>query len=645
MSALAGIWRFDGKPGVNDDCARMLAAQQIYGPHDERQWSNGTLAMGRRLFRLVPEDIHDRQPLHSRDGRLTLVADVRLDNREELRAELGLSSNSAQQLCDAALLLEGLNRWGEGALTRLVGDFAFVLWDARAQRLLLARDFLGQRPLHYHRGSGFFAFASMPKGLHALAEVPYGPDEEVVAEFLVFIPRHGSRTYFRDIARVEPAHVVTVTREGLSSRRYWEPQRVRGHRLRSSAYVEGARHHLDQAVLSRLRGANGAVGTHLSAGFDSSAVTATAARLIAPVGGKVVAFTGVPREGYDGPNLKHWFNDEGELAAATATMYPNIEHVLIRSTRAPPLDELDRTLYLTDQPALAVYGSGWRSAMNRTARERKLTVMLTGVLGNMTLSYNGAHLLAELFLEGRFIKLWREASHLVEKTNSSWGGALISTFGPFLPVWLWRRVERRTKGRAYNALDYTAIREDYSIQHDLAALARKRDLDFAGRPWKDGFAFRLWIMIGIERGELAKGTLAGWNIDMRSPLADKRLVEFCLSVPTDEYLCKGVPRSLARRALADRLPPVVLNEYKRGYQVADWHEALTAARAPVASELDRLAANASAAKILNIEMMKNLVENWPNSGWESYEIEGRYRSALLDGIAAGHFLRKVSGAN
>ena len=66
MSAIAGIWRFDGKPGVEADCARMLASQEIYGPHDGRTWSDGALAMGRRLYRTLPEDIHDRQPLQSR---------------------------------------------------------------------------------------------------------------------------------------------------------------------------------------------------------------------------------------------------------------------------------------------------------------------------------------------------------------------------------------------------------------------------------------------------------------------------------------------------------------------------------------------------------------------------------------------------
>jgi asparagine synthase (glutamine-hydrolysing) len=645
VSALAGIWRFDGKPEVGAGCARMLAAQQVYGPHDGRQWGDGALAMGRRLFRTLLEDIHDRQPLHSRDGRLTLVADVRLDNRKELAVELGLSPGTAQLLCDAAVLLESLDRWDEHALPRLVGDFAFALWDASAQRLLLARDFLGQRPFHYHCGRGFFAFASMPKGLHALAEIPYAPDEEQVAELVVLLPRRGSRSFFRDIARVEPAHVVAVTRGGILSRRYWQPQRSSGKRLRSSDYIEGMRHHLDQAVQSRLCGVTGAVATDLSAGLDSSAVTATAARLLASSGGKVFAFTAVPGPGYDGPNLRNEIDDEGPLAAETAAMYPNVEHVLIRSGRTSPLDALDRAFYLNDRPLLNLCNEVWLSAIGQAARDRKLTVLLTGLMGNMTVSYNGIHLLPELLLSGRFIKLWQHTTSLRQTGALYWREIMAKTFGPFMPVWLWRWFNRMVFHRTRDILDFTAIRADFLAEGNLAARARERDIYFSCRPPKDGFALRLWAMSWLDHGEWHKGTLAASGVDYRDPMADKRLVEYCLNIPTDQYLANGVPRALGKRVLADRLPAVVLNERKHGYQAADWHEGINVARTKIAAELDQLSACASAARVLDIERMKSLVENWPSSGWERADVIERYRLALLRGISAGHFLRKTSGAN
>src|SRR5688500_331653 len=378
MSALAGLWHFGGKPGAAEGCERMLAAQEIYGPHDGRQWSMGSFALGRRLYRTVPEDAFDWQPLHSADDRLALVADVRLDNRDELCSALGIPSVAAAELCDAGVLLACLDRWDEAALERLVGDFAFALWNSQARKLLLARDFLGQRPLYYHGGKDFFAFATMPKGLHALADIPRAPDEQALAEFVTLIPPHGPRSVYKDVLRVEPGHGVTVTTEGVSRRRYWNPREAGGMRAGRKDYAEGLRYHLAPATRSRLRGASGAVATQLSAALDSAAVTATAARLLAPVGGKVVAFTAVPREGYDGPCPKDRIGDEGPLAAATAALYPNIDHIRVHSGHVSPVADLDRYFHLFDRPMLNLCNWVWLSAINAAARERNCTVVLTG---------------------------------------------------------------------------------------------------------------------------------------------------------------------------------------------------------------------------------------------------------------------------
>ena len=196
MTAIAGLWRFDGRPDAAAGCTRMLAAQELYGRHHVAQWSNGSVALGRRLMRTLPEDVFDRQPLMGGEGRYVLVADVRLDNRYELAEILRIPSSRAQMLCDAAILLAAIERWEEACVEHLVGDYAFALWDDKHRRMFLARDPLGQQPLHYHRGHNFFAFASMPKGLHALPDVPYAADEERIAEFLALMPEAGTKAFF-----------------------------------------------------------------------------------------------------------------------------------------------------------------------------------------------------------------------------------------------------------------------------------------------------------------------------------------------------------------------------------------------------------------------------------------------------------------
>ncbi len=439
--------------------------------------------------------------------------------------------------------------------------------------------------------------------------------------------------------------MVTVTATGLSTRSYWQPRRKVVTR-KPEEYSDALRELLDQAVKCRLRGAQGKVGSDLSGGLDSGAVATTAARLLAPSQGLVVAFTAVPRQGYaDSPAAGNRLVDEGPYAAATAALYPNIEHVLIRSENRSPLDALDRNFFLFDTPCPNPCNSVWGNSINDAARQRKLKVVFNGAAGNFGLGYDGMELLPELLRTGRLFHLWREMRALVAKGRLRWRGALANTFGAWCPPAIWIALNRIVIGGDWDVTRYAAIRRRRFIELDLRTRARNCALDFAYRPWKDGFSMRLWALRRGDPGNYNKGVLGGWRIDGRDPTADLRLLEFCLTVPTEEFLSKGIPRALARRVLADRLPKTVLENMQRGVQTADWHERLTAVRDRVALELDQIAACPVAAKILDMPHLHRLVDNWPTDCWQSAEVNFPYRYTLLRAIAAGHFLRRTTRAN
>jgi asparagine synthase (glutamine-hydrolysing) len=642
MTAIAGVWHFDGRPGAAGNCARMLAAQEIYGPHAGAQWREGPVALGRRLFRVVEEDAHDRQPLMGFGGNAVLVADARLDNRDDLIAMLDIAPERARVLCDSAILLAACEHWRDNVVDHLIGDYAFALWDMAQRRLTLARDFLGQRPLYFHRGKNFFAFASMPKGLHAMHNIPRAGDEQRAAEYLLLLPPGGTQTFFKGIERVEPGHIVTVTPDGMTSRCYWQPSRTILKLSSADEYAEAARHHLDQATRARLRGSNGKIAAHLSGGFDSGAVTATAARLLAPSGGQVVAFTAVPPPGYPAMRGER-IADEGPLAAATAALYPNIEHVLVRSGERTPLELIDRYFFLFDAPMLNLCNMVWLTAINDAARERKLTVLLNGTLGNFSLTHDGFELLPQLLRQGRLLRLVREISALAANGYGRWRGNLWQSVAPFLPFPIWQRVQT-LRGLNLDAGAHSAIQPERALALRPLEPLRQRGVTQMYRQKADSFALRLRVLRDLNFGNFQKGLLAGWGLDQRDPLADRRLVEFCLRVPVEQYLAAGEPRALAKRALADRLPPSVLAQRRRAYQAADWHERLNAGRSEIADEIERLGRCGPAADLLDLPRLNALVADWPSEGRHG-RADAPYRQVLLRGISVGHFLRKASGAN
>jgi asparagine synthase (glutamine-hydrolysing) len=644
VTALAGLWSFGGGLEPDRSVARMLQAQQVYAPAAPVTWSGCEIAMGRRLFDLLPEDRFDRKPWSEAEGKSALVADIRLDNRDELCAALGIAAAEAKCLADSAILAGALLKWDVEAVERLVGDFAFAWWDGRRRRLVLARDFLGHRPLHYHRGNGFFAFASMPKGLHALADIPLAPDRRSVAEFLALVPEGGPESFFEGVAKVVSGHVAIVTADGVTSRAYWKPA-VRELRLSSDAeYEEALREQFDRAVASRLRGAGGRVGAHLSAGLDSSAVAATAAKLLAPEDGSVTAFTAVPRDGYPSDAVPGSIVDEGVLAAEVAARHPNMEHVRISSGGKPPTDDLARYFFLFERPFLNLCNGVWYTAILDEAKRRRLPVQLTGILGNPSFSYDGMELLSQLLRRGRLLRLSRESWRL-HRRGMRLGTIAAQAIGPFLPSSVWKAIGH-LRGIDPSLTAASMIHPRAVAEYHVGRRAEERRLDFAYQPRPDPVESRLWVLRRVDSGNYNKGTLGGWGVDIRNPAADRRLIEFCLSVPVEQFLANGLPRSLARRAFRDRLPEQVLNERRKGYQGADWHEGLAAARPSLADEVDAIAACAPAAEALDTERMHRLIADWPEEGrWHERAVRSQYRAALLRGISAGRFIRQATGAN
>lgn len=634
MSAICGFWAWGSKSPAGPLCRDMLGAQKPYGPHRNAVWSEGDIAIGHALYALLPEDRFDRQPLPGGGGRYVLAADVRLDNREELAERIGGdAARSPGTRSDSALLLCAIERFGPSAIDLLLGDFAFALWDAKERTLLLARDPLGQRPLYFHAGKASFAFASMPAGLHALPGLTPAPNHTRVAEWIGVVPYLGDAAYYEGLRRVEPAHVVTVSREGVASRKYWRPER-HDLGLRSfDDHRDAFREQLDRAVKARLRGAGDVVGTHLSSGWDSSAVTATAARALAGTDAKVVAFTAVPREGSRPSAPFGRISDEGAIAAATAALYDNVEHVRLPSTGASPTADLGRTLRLFDTLLPNVCNYVWLNDIRREARARGAKVILTGELGNWSISASPPTLLADYVRQRRFGAWWREARGLRRNHGARYRGIAASSFAPWLPKIVWDQFRRFSSLPEISA--YSAVHPQWRAY--VAEQIERRAFGLARRP-KDHFSETVRALGMYDYGNLRKGALAGWGVDERDPTADRRLIEFCLSLPLEMLLKDGVRRPLARAALSDRLPAAVLDEKSKGYQAADWHEGVSDNSGEIAALIDEIAADPVAAGLIDVEALRTWLASWPSEGWNRPEVTARYRTAFLSALTAGRFL-------
>jgi len=626
MTALAGIIEAESDAEAARLVGLMLDAQALYGPHSRGLTTVESSAFGRCLYRTLPEDAYDRQPLFA--SPITFVADVRIDNREELARSFPIENPS--ELSDSRLFFKAYWSWGLKFLDRVVGDFAAAIWNSAAGELTLVRDASGQRPLHYLAGRGLTAFASVPQGLAALPQVGTSLNHAALTEFVADIPRRGASSYFDHIRRVEPGQVVTIRGERIT-RHFYARRPSRELRLPSEAqYVEAYRELLDQAVKARLRGAGECVASHLSGGLDSSAVASTAARILAREGGRVIAFTSGPREGFERRAVRDRIADETALAGTVAARYNNMEHVTVRSRSRSLLSLTARDALRYAEPLGLPFNQTWWSAIHDEARERGLRVLLTGENGNWASSAGAVATLSEFIHRRRFATWAREAASLLGQ-GPRVRGLLIGSFAPWLPRPLWKWLYRRTYGRDASAVgvQLLAAGEKSSRAASLADDARR------ARPERSEYAERWRAMQATDPGNFRKGVLAGWGLDERDPTADRRLIDFCFSVPPEILVGRGSTRRLARLALADRVPAEVIHG-PRGYQAADWFEQVD--RPSLCAEVERLRAlPRRSGSIFDFDALLALAESWPEDGWEQASVVQSYRLGLLRAIAAANF--------
>jgi asparagine synthase (glutamine-hydrolysing) len=614
-------------------CAHMLDALAAHGPNGCSQGSDGdAVALGHRLLRITAEDALEAQPL--RDAACWLVADARIDNRLELAAELDIPSAELATMPDSAFLLKAWQRWGQDCVQHLVGSFAFAVWDPRAQQFFLARDHSGDRPLYYRKTEQFFAFATTARAIRACPGVSSELDERQLARDLMGLPPEIPLTRFRDVQALAPGHCLVISRDRAVHRRYWQIFSLQPVRFaRDQDYVEAFLELFDEAVRCRLRTAGG-IATELSAGLDSGAVAATAARLLAPSGTTLSAYTSVPCPSFSGIVPRGLIADEGPYAAEVAALYPNMVHTRVDATGSDMLRELARIFPLLDIPDAAPLNGVWGDLILDRAAASGAKVMLAGSLGNFAVSYSGTDILHNLFRSGRWLATLRTAWHLRSIGLSSGRNAASLTLFGMLPWPLRRRIDPLIRS---SSLNWTALRADRAGELGaLDQLRRHLHIRTSTLPYLMEIAFQR-----NQYGDYNAATSAGWGIDVRDPTADKRVFEFCASIPPEQFLIGGQGRSLLRRAMRGRLPQATLDREEKGTQAADWYESLTKIRSELTAELGQLEQSPGARRLLDLDLLRGALDAWPETAEVAARASGLYQSAIPRGMAVGYFIRRV----
>jgi asparagine synthase (glutamine-hydrolysing) len=290
MCGIAGIVRFDGAPVAREDLARMSDAQRHRGPDGDGLWAEGAVGFGHRRLAIIDLSSAASQPMKGPRGDI-IIYNGEVYNFRELRRELEALGHGFVSTSDTEVVLHAWTEWQEASLLRLNGHFAFAIWDPTRRRTVLVRDRFGVKPLYYHNGGSFVAFASEVKALLALPAVPRRLCLPALNEYFTFQNIFTDRTLFDGVKLLPPGHLMELSPSAPAAARAMpfcdllpsdNPLEIDADEAATEV------HRLFVAAVERQLVSDVPVGTYLSGGLDSGSITTIARSCI----GRLTTFTG-----------------------------------------------------------------------------------------------------------------------------------------------------------------------------------------------------------------------------------------------------------------------------------------------------------------------------------------------------------------
>ena len=483
-------------------------------------------------------------PFYHPSTKISMASWARIDNRNELSDKLGIPHLEMDHICDSELILKCYLKWEEDCVDHLIGDFVFVLYDEKKQKVFCGRDHMGVRPFYYFISQEQFVCATSLSAFMHLKDVPIKVREQWIVDYLTHLSMSFDMTPYEGIYKLPPAHTLTVTPEKQNLRHYFTLSAEPELKLKDSReYVEAYKEQLETAIKCRLT-TTYPLGTELSGGIDSSTITAYGAKFFDQPLTNFHAFAFADSE----------LEPQYIMAVSQAYGLPHTHVVAGRQSRKDAI--VDRSLKILGYPVEHGNATG-HEPFYQLAEKFNIRTLLSGFGGDeFGTTIHGYMVPLELMMKGQYKDLY----HIL----------------PGSPMFrLLRMVKlgyRKIKSHDFTMPEYTPrfynawtkrwphqiVRQELVKKYNLKERYFDRARFDAG--YTDLKKFTLenrWAPFVATRMENCTLMAAARKIEYRWPLLDIRLVKLFLSIPSKENFFRGMGRYLHRRAIDGVLPDLV----------------------------------------------------------------------------------------
>jgi len=571
MSAIAGIFHLNKEPVSLDHSSSMMRSLREFPANDAQTWNLDSIFLGCHAQWITPESINEKLPYYDYERQIAITADAIIDNREELFQQLKIEKSLGLVIPDSQLILLAYDKWGEDCPKYLLGDFAFVVWDDKNQKLFGARDPSGYRTLYYYSDTTKFVFSTTIKPLLALPYIEKKLNESWLAEYMAISGMidtvDASTTPYQNINQIPPFHSISVSKESIKLNKYGQFNSGKTLKLKlNDEYIDAFQDVFQKAVKSRLRTHHN-IGSHLSGGLDSGSVVGFAARELKHQNKLLHTFSYIPPSDFIDYTAKHLMPNESPYIKKTVEYVGGVADHYYNFDGIDSYSELDAILDMNEMPYKFFENSFWLKGIFEKAHIEGVGVLLNGDNGNLSISWGNAfYYYSELLKKFKWFRLAKELNQYSENV----GGSRFRNL-PAIAKMAFPRL------RKVNLIQrHLVINQEFANQTGVFDKLSKFGVNqsgwFSGNnlnrqrrmvyddicPWNAGNSFNSKLSLH-------------YSLWKRDPTNDLRVVQFCLSLPDEQYVLNGMDRALIRRSTANILPDEIrLNQRVRGIQAADW---------------------------------------------------------------------------
>ena len=620
MSGIIWGYLYKNSEVKNRISYEMIDYMQEYKIDKYRRISYKNINFGCGLQYITDESLNEVLPYHDRKKKLIITADAIIDNRRELLEAFELKNSEISDLTDSEYILMAYSKWGEKCTEYLLGDYSFAIYDIEEDELYCATDHVGKRTFYYYDDYDIFAFCTVEKPLLPLVKCEEKYNERWLTDYFsllgVIQNTECKETIYNEIYQLEPAHYLSINNINMITKCYWDP--VNNSKpivyKTENEYISEFLKIFSEVVNCRCR-TRGQVGIRVSGGLDSSSVAVVAAQKLKKEGKKLHGYTSVPIPGFINNAKSYLIPDETHEVKELAKFCGNINANFYGFEHSNSFTNIDELIYILEQPYKIVENSTYIYEVTKVAAKNDCKVVLTGQYGNTTISF-GDFLVHEktLVSEGKLIKAIKEINSAGKTHNVSRKRLLKDVIKSFQSEKSVIKKELK-KNPNYDRFENCPANRELIKKWNVNTRFDKEGYNMIASKCLtlneirhlrvNPEAFTQYRLFDTKLG-LASGILN------RDPTRDKRLIEFCLNIPSELFVKDGIDRYLIRKSMEGKLPDCIrMNLYKRGVQSADWIQRLI----PIWEDIYKEIGEA----IKDSEVLKYIDKDYVTSKYEEIE--------------------------